>query len=137
MNKLFLSLIIALSVLFGVFVFAQTIVGNFVVNANSCYESDGGLDYGVYGNVTGSFWWPISNSSNGTFVGTFTDVCISNVTLLEGVCGSSISSIYSGVAVAVYVDCNDPNSSFGCVNGACRLVGTNATNLTFYDDFIS
>src|SRR3989344_4010775 len=137
MNKLFLSLIIALSVLFGVFVFAQTIVGNFVVNANSCYESDGGLDYGVYGNVTGSFWWPISNSSNGTFVGTFTDVCISNVTLLEGVCGSSISSIYSGVAGAVYVDCNVPNSSFGCVNGACRLVGTNATNLTLYDDFSS
>jgi len=137
MNKLFLSLVIILSVLLGVFVFAQTIVGNFVVNANSCYESDSGLDYGVYGNVTGSFWWPISNSSNGTFVGTFTDVCISNVTLLEGVCGSSISSIYSGVAGAVYVDCNVPNSSFGCVNGACRLVGTNATNLTLYDDFSS
>ena len=136
MNKLFLSLIVVCSVLLGVFVFAQTIVGKFIVNTNSCYESDSGLDYKNYGIVNGSFWWPINNQTNGTFVGAFSDVCLNNITLLEGVCGSSISSAYSGVAGAVYVDCNVPNSAFGCVNGVCRIVGGNGTNnLTLYDNF--
>ena len=140
MNKTILSFFVISAVFLGVFAFAQTITGSFLVNANSCSETDGGLNYATYGSVTGSFWWPTGNFSNGTYIGTFTDVCVSNTTLLEGVCGSSISANYSNLAGAVYVDCStlsNSSTSWGCQNGRCLIIvgggscgGGNSTNST-------
>lgn len=136
MNKLFLIGFVALIVLAGFFVFAQTITGQgVVVNAINCTETDGGLNYLNQGSILGTFSW---NTTNGTqsWTGIVSDTCINNVTLSEGVCGSSVSSSYSNLAGVFSVDCSVPNSAYGCVNGACRLVGTNRTNATLRADLI-
>lgn len=134
MNKLFLILsAIGFFVLLGFFVFAQTPVANslLVVGANYCAESDNGLDYLNFGGIQGSFYWLPSNGTvNATFNGTFVDTCVSNTTLAEVVCGQSIDPSFTGLAGAVLVDCNIPNSTYGCRNGACVFVGLNGTNST-------
>lgn len=124
--KILSVLIVSLAVL-AVFVFAQTPLTNpppVIVNANSCSETDGGLNYFSQGTVTGSFWWLGANNTNVTYSGSLADTCISSTTLLEGVCGSSINSSLSNLAGALYVDCAAPNPAFGCVNGACVLLNT-------------
>ena len=125
MNKLFFAGIIVLASL-GFFVFAQTLTGNgVVVNALNCSESDGGLNYLSAGAIHGSFVW---NSTNGTqsWIGSVSDVCLNNITLVESVCGSSISPSYNGFAGAFYVDCsiragNSTNSTYRglCGQGRC------------------
>lgn len=113
MDKIFLFGIVFIVAL-GFFVFAQTITNSFVVNAYYCSETDGGLNYGTFGSVNGGFWWTTGNNTNSTIFGTFDDTCLDNVTLFEGVCGSSISPSYNGLAGAVYVTCLNR-----CFNGAC------------------
>lgn len=132
MNK-FYFVFISLVVLLGVFVFAQTPFNSVVVNANSCFENDGGLNYFVPGFVNGSFWWATGNGTNSTqtFNGMVSDVCLNNNTLFESVCGSSISSSYSNLAGILYVNCAN-----GCMNGACRSP-TNNTNGTGRDLIVS
>ncbi|MEK6915834.1 MAG: hypothetical protein AABW89_04815 [Nanoarchaeota archaeon] len=123
MNKLIFIGIFALLSL-GVFVIAQVLTGEgVVVNAYNCTETDGGLNYLVAGSMNGFFWW---NSTNGSqsFTGTVSDVCISNTTLIESVCGSSISSSYSGLAGALNVDCaintgNNTNYTGLCGQSRC------------------
>ena len=130
--KYSLAVVVLIAVL-GVFVFAQTPLNNpppIIVNANSCSETDSGLNYFAQGTITGSFWWAGTNGTNLTYTGSLTDTCTSSTVLLEGVCGSSINASLSNLAGALYVNCAAPNSNFGCVNGACVFVGTNGTNGT-------
>ena len=129
--KYFLAVLVLITGL-GVFVFAQTPMSSpppIVVNANSCTETDGGLNYFSRGTVSGSFWWLGANNTNMTYVGNLTDACSNSTVLLEGVCGSSVNSSLSGLAGALYVNCAMTNPTYGCVNGACVFVGNN-TNTT-------
>ncbi|MGV8142897.1 MAG: CARDB domain-containing protein [Candidatus Pacearchaeota archaeon] len=131
MNLKYSLVVVVLVAVLGVFVFAQTPLNSpppLIVNAISCSETDGGLNYYAQGTVTGSFWWPGTNGTNLTYVGGLTDACASSTVLLEGACGSSINTSLSNLAGALYVNCAAPNPAFGCVNGACVFVGTNGTN---------
>ena len=125
MRKLFLIGIIVLTVLLGVFVYAQVLTGSgVVVNAVNCSETDGGLNYLGAGSISGTFSWSTGNSTNQTWSGTVSDLCISNTTLVEGVCGSSISSSYSNLAGVFYVDCsiragNNTNYTGLCSQSRC------------------
>ncbi len=128
MNKLFLLGLVVSAVFLGVFVVAQVLTGQgVVVNAINCTETDGGLNYLTSGSMTGSFWWNAGNSSSNqtqSWAGTLTDACVGNATLVEGVCGSSISSSYSNLAGVFYVDCsiragNSTNYTGLCGQGRC------------------
>ena len=127
MRNLFLIGIAILAVLLGVFVLAQVPTSAVVVNAYNCTESDGGLNYEMPGSITGSFWWSTGgNNTNGTqqWSGTISDVCVSNTTLFEGVCGSSIHPNYRNLAGVVVVDCSIPaggggNSTNSTYRGLC------------------
>lgn len=112
-------------------VYAHTIVNSVLVNVNGpCYETDFGLDYDRFGSVTGNFWWLTPNSSVvSNYNGTFYDSCLNNLTLVEGVCGSTVSQNFSNLAGIVYVNCD-----FGCSNGAC--INSNSTNNTLRPDLI-
>ncbi len=130
MNFKYSLIVVVLIAVLGVFAFAQTPLSTpapIIVNANSCSETDSGLSYYAQGTITGSFWWPGANGTNVTYSGSLTDTCISSTVLLEGVCGSSIN--VTGLAGALYVDCSAPNPAYGCVNGACALVGNSTSSL--------
>jgi len=105
------------------FVISQTVTGLTIVHTNGCWETDGGTNYYQAGMAGGYFW-----QGNITYNGTFTDVCINQNTLAEGICGASISQNFSHLAGVAYVSCAN-----GCFNGACiagNNTGGNSTNQT-------
>jgi len=102
------------------FVIAQTITGFIVVNTFQCNETDFGWDIANQGSITGTFFATNGNVTT-SVTGTLQDTCFNNVTLIEGVCGSSISVNISNLAAAGYVNCLGGNTSnfTGCFQGAC------------------
>jgi hypothetical protein len=95
--------------------YALTILNVVVVNVNDCVETDNGLDYFNKGYISGYFY-----TGNWSANMTFWDTCLGYFTLVEGVCGGTISQNYSHLAAAVTVNCTSANGSQStCYNGAC------------------
>ena len=110
--------IIGLFVIFGIFLFVTLInvgandVVTFSLASNqtnqTCFDSDGGINYLVKGQV---------NATNSTGIPySVTDECTSISNLREYYCSSSD---------AIYTFYSCPN---GCVNGACSAFGTTTTS---------
>lgn len=101
-------------------VYAVTILNVLVVNTIGCQEYyDTGLDYLTRGYIDGYFY-----TGNWSYNGSYWDTCLDNLTLVEGVCGSSIHANYSNLAAAITMDCSNYTSSNGtattmCYAGAC------------------
>jgi hypothetical protein len=77
---------------------------------NICNDSDGGLNYYVYGSLSG-----ICSDVRGGGCGAFFDRCVNETTLVEYSCNKTYSFHNSNEAVHTYYDCKN-----GCVNGACK-----------------
>ncbi|MFH1916928.1 MAG: hypothetical protein ABIJ21_06730 [Nanoarchaeota archaeon] len=72
---------------------------------STCFDSDGGQNYQVYGNVSGRLY-------NGTFYN-YPDFCLNNGFLNEWFCtGNSPNSTQQ--------NCSQLNSSWTCMGGRCR-----------------
>jgi len=101
-----------------------------------CLENDGGLNIYQVGTNLVNFNPSLFNLSNSTFSSVSgLDVCLSNTTLAEGVCGTWINAVFN---VSVYqntffigqFNCsasNTANATYGCFNGACAPITTNQT----------
>tara|TARA_Y100000310_G_scaffold335338_2_gene417134 strand:- start:44115 stop:44480 length:366 start_codon:yes stop_codon:yes gene_type:complete len=114
-KKMWLFLIAFIAVAAGAYAFIILVVAN-VVPPGNCVETDAGLDFFSAGSISGSFQAPGMNATNNV---TFTDVCASNTTVFEFVCGSSVSNNYRGLAALVWEDCNATGNATSCWNGRC------------------
>ncbi len=113
-TKHLLSILVALAIVAtGAYALIVLLVAD-VVPPGNCFETDGALDYAHAGNITGSF-----SGGNSTFYNaTFSDSCVSNTSVIEFLCGSSVAPQYNNLAAAVMEDCTALNFS-GCMNGRC------------------
>lgn len=90
-----------------------------VIPGYGCAEFDqGGFPYGLKyqgaGFIQGAFnYTGAPTNGTGYVIQTFYDTCVSNATLIEFVCGGSLSPSYNNVAGAVQVNCNEPGVGTG------------------------
>lgn len=109
-KKFFVLILLVLGI--GI-VFAQSFLTFDVYSGlASCVELDSGDDYFNRGNVTASF------TSNPSAFYTYTDNCLNDLILSEGVCGQNVNQAYSGYGAIVSLDC-DSNYGMICQYGAC------------------
>mgnify|MGYP000232868687 CR=1 FL=1 len=95
-------------------IYAFTVLVVFVVDPpGNCTETDRGIDFLQAGSVNGTF-----RVGNQTFNGVFYDNCLSNTSIIELVCGGTISNRWSHLGAALLEDC-------GVFNKTCVDFGPN------------
>lgn len=116
-KKVLITFTILVTIGISTTVFATPTLSNYimrsiVVDVTNCMESDTGMDYFNEGTISGNF-----SLNNWKYSGSYTDTCIDNITLAEGVCGSSVWSGYSHLAAGIVVDCSGYDKH--CYRGEC------------------
>jgi hypothetical protein len=111
---------VALLSIAGYFVYAATIL--VTVEVTSCTETDGGLNYVTLGQMWGDMI--VNSSTNQTQFFNVTDYCITNFSVGEYACGSSIDPAFAGIAGLVEEDCNlvplnGTTNATMCFQGRC------------------